>query len=176
MDTTPSSANTPFVSSCLSGEQTSPVKTSENLQPATCSPRSSASCLPSSVFSSHCSIYLLGFRSDVAALMAACDIFVLPAPAEPFGLVLIEAMAMGKPVIAAAAGGPLEIVADGETGLLFEPGDAASLAAAMRRLLENPDLRQRMGQAGRRRYEEMFTAQRMAENMAAVYESMNRDQ
>jgi glycosyltransferase involved in cell wall biosynthesis len=139
-------------------------------------PKSSPCCLPSSVFSSHCSIYLLGFRSDVAALMAACDIFVLPAPAEPFGLVLIEAMAMGKPVIAAAAGGPLEIVADGETGLLFEPGDAASLAAAMRRLLENPDLRQRMGQAGRRRYEEMFTAQRMAENMAAVYESMNRDQ
>ncbi|MCL5945326.1 MAG: glycosyltransferase, partial [Planctomycetes bacterium] len=106
-----------FVSSCLGGEKPSAVKTSENLQPATCSPKSSAFCLPSSVFSSHCSMYLLGFRSDVSALMAACDIFVLPAPAEPFGLVLIEAMALGKPVIAAAAGGPLEIVADGETGL-----------------------------------------------------------
>ncbi len=158
-----------FVSSCLGGEKPSAVKTSENLQPATCSPKSSAFCLPSSVFSSHCSMYLLGFRSDVSALMAACDIFVLPAPAEPFGLVLIEAMALGKPVIAAAAGGPLEIVADGETGLLFEPGNAGSLAGAMRRLLADPDLRRRMGIAGRRRYAQKFTARRMAEKMQEVY-------
>ena len=158
-----------FVSSCLGGEKPSAVKTSENLQPATCSPKSSAFCLPSSVFSSHCSMYLLGFRSDVSALMAACDIIVLPAPAEPFGLVLIEAMALGKPVIAAAAGGPLEIVADGETGLLFEPGNAGSLAGAMRRLLADPDLRRRMGIAGRRRYAQKFTARRMAEKMQEVY-------
>jgi|GEM_PF-559312 len=114
-------------------------------------------------------ITLLGFRSDVSALMAACDIFVLPAPAEPFGLVLIEAMALGKPVIAAAAGGPLEIVADGETGLLFEPGNAASLAQAIKRLLADPELRQRMGKAGRKRYEEKFTARRMAAGMLAAY-------
>ena len=101
--------------------------------------------------------------------MSACDIFVLPAPAEPFGLVLIEAMALGKPVIAAAAGGPLEIVADGETGLLFEPGNAASLAQAIKRLLADPELRQRMGKAGRKRYEEHFTARRMAEKMQEAY-------
>ncbi len=114
-------------------------------------------------------ITLLGFRSDVSALMSACDIFVLPAPAEPFGLVLIEAMALGKPVIAAAAGGPLEIVADGETGLLFEPGNAESLSSAIRRLLADPDLRRRMGIAGRKRYTQKFTARRMAENMQNVY-------
>ena len=114
-------------------------------------------------------ITLLGFRSDVSALMSACDIFVLPAPAEPFGLVLIEAMALGKPVIAAAAGGPLEIVADGETGLLFEPGNAESLSSAIRRLLADPDLRRRMGIAGRKRYAQKFTARRMAENMQQVY-------
>ena len=114
-------------------------------------------------------MYLLGFRSDVSALMAACDIIVLPAPAEPFGLVLIEAMALGKPVIAAAAGGPLEIVADGETGLLFEPGNAESLSSAIRRLLADPDLRRRMGIAGRKRYAQKFTARRMAENMQKVY-------
>ncbi len=132
-------------------------------------PKSSAFCLPSSVFSSHCSMYLLGFRSDVSALMAACDIFVSPCPVEGFGLVLLEAMALGKPVIAAAAGGPLEIVADGETGLLFEPGNAGSLAGAMRRLLADPDLRGRMGIAGRRRYAQKFTARRMAEKMQEVY-------
>ena len=114
-------------------------------------------------------ITLLGFRSDVSALMAACDIFVLPAPAEPFGLVIIEAMALGKPVIAAAAGGPLEIVADGETGVLFEPGNAESLSSAIRRLLADPDLRRRMGIAGRKRYAQKFTARRMAENMQQVY-------
>ncbi len=114
-------------------------------------------------------IRLLGFRSDVSALMAACDLFVLPAPAEPFGLVVIEAMALGKPVIAAGAGGPLEIVANGETGLLFEPGNSESLAAAMKQLLADADLRKRMGEAGRKRYEEMFTAQEMAGKMLAAY-------
>ena len=114
-------------------------------------------------------IRLLGFRSDVSALMAACDIFVLPAPAEPFGLVLIEAMALGKPVIAAGAGGPLEIVADGETGLLFAPGNAESLATAMTRLLTDAPMRKRMGEAGRKRYEKMFTAQQMAEKMLDSY-------
>ena len=114
-------------------------------------------------------VRLLGFRSDVSALMASCDIFVLPAPAEPFGLVIIEAMALGKPVIAAGDGGPVEIVGDGETGLLFEPGNSESLAAAMKQLLTDADLRKRMGLAGRKRYEEMFTAQQMAGKMLAAY-------
>ena len=114
-------------------------------------------------------VRLLGFRSDVSALMAACDIFVSPCPVEGFGLVLLEAMALGKPVIAAGAGGPLEIVADGETGLLFAPGNAESLAAAMKRLLADAPMRKRMGEAGRKRYEEMFTAQQMAEKMRETY-------
>ena len=114
-------------------------------------------------------IRLLGFRSDVSVLMAACDIFVLPAPAEPFGLVIIEAMALGKPVIAAGAGGPVEIVVDGETGLLFEPGNSQSLAVAMQRLLIDAPLRQRMGEASRQRYAKFFTADQMAKKMLAVY-------
>ena len=114
-------------------------------------------------------VRLLGFRSDVSVLMAACDIFVLPAPAEPFGLVIIEAMALGKPVIAAGAGGPVEIVVDGETGLLFEPGNSQSLAVAMQRLLIDAPLRQRMGEASRQRYAKFFTADQMAKKMLAVY-------
>ncbi|MGC8539907.1 MAG: glycosyltransferase family 4 protein, partial [Phycisphaerae bacterium] len=144
----------------------------------------SSAALPQALISDQCSlviekdahgIALLGFRSDVSALMSACDIFVLPAPAEPFGLVLIEAMALGKPVIAAAAGGPLEIVADGETGLLFEPGNAESLAQAIKRLLADPELRQRMGEAGRKRYEEHFTARRMASDVLAAYAAASRE-
>ncbi len=114
-------------------------------------------------------VALLGFRRDVAALMAACDIFVLPAPAEPFGLVLLEAMAMGKPVIAANAGGPCEIVVHGQTGLLFEPGNPQSLAAAMADLLNNPEKAKAMGAAGRKRFEDHFTAARMAAQIAAIY-------
>ena len=114
-------------------------------------------------------IRLLGFRSDVSALMAACDIFVLPAPAEPFGLVLIEAMALGKPVIAAGAGGPLEIVADGESGLLVPPHDPAAMAAAISQLLADPEKIRAMGAAGRRRFETHFTANRMARQMADIY-------
>ena len=101
--------------------------------------------------------------------MAACDIFVLPAPAEPFGLVLIEAMALGKPVIAAGAGGPLEIVADGESGLLVPPHDPAAMAAAISQLLADPEKIRAMGAAGRRRFETHFTADRMARQMADIY-------
>ncbi len=124
----------------------------------------------------HCSlpikkppVRLLGFRRDIPALMSACDIFVLPAPAEPFGLVLLEAMAMGKPVIAANAGGPCEIVVHGQTGLLFEPGNPQSLAAAIADLLNNPEKARAMGAAGRQRFEEHFTASRMAAQVAAIY-------
>ncbi len=70
---------------------------------------------------------------------------------EPFGIVVIEAMAGGSPVIAARVGGIPEIVVDGETGLLVPPGDAAALRAAMARLIDSADLRQAMGQAARRR-------------------------
>ncbi len=124
----------------------------------------------------HCSlpvkkppVRLLGFRRDIPVLMSACDIFVLPAPAEPFGLVLVEAMAMGKPVIAANAGGPCEIVVHGQTGLLFEPGNPQSLAAAIADLLNNPEKARAMGAAGRQRFEEHFTAGRMAAQVAAIY-------
>ncbi len=116
-------------------------------------------------------VRLLGFRTDVPALMAAADVFVLPAPAEPFGLVLLEAMAAGRPVVAVAAGGPVEIVPDGQAGLLVPPADAAALAAALGRLLADPPLRHRMGAAGRTRWQDRFTVDRMAEATAAAYGS-----
>ncbi len=115
-------------------------------------------------------VRLLGFRDDVPALIQAADLFVLPSLAEPFGLVLLEAMALRKPVIATNAGGPREIVAQDETGFLVTPNDSGALAGALVRLLADPVLAKRMGEAGRRRYEANFTAERMARQTCAVYE------
>jgi glycosyltransferase involved in cell wall biosynthesis len=113
----------------------------------------------------------LGFRTDVLSLIAACDVFVLPSTAEPFGLVLLEAMSLGKPVIATAAGGPLEIVEHGRTGLLVPASDPAALANAIEQLLGDPAQRTAMGMAGRRRFENLFTVDRMARDVIGVYGS-----
>jgi glycosyltransferase involved in cell wall biosynthesis len=114
-------------------------------------------------------VRLLGFRSDVANWMSAADIFVLPCPVEGFGMVLVEAMALGKPIVACAAGGPCEIVDSGKTGFLVPPKSPAAMAQALATLASDPMLRQSMGQAGYQRYQEMFTAKYMAERIAGVY-------
>jgi glycosyltransferase involved in cell wall biosynthesis len=114
-------------------------------------------------------VRLLGFRDDVTSIMAAGDVFVLPSLAEPFGLVLLEAMALGRPVVATRAGGPAEIVVDGGTGLLVPPGSPAEMSEALLACL-NSEVGWRMGEAGRRRYETEFTAERMSRATAAVYE------
>lgn len=97
---------------------------------------------------------------------AACDIMVGPSRYESFGLMLVEAMMFGKPVVGCAAGGMLEVVEDGVSGLLARPGDRESLRAALESLIRDPDLRVRLGRAGRARYEERFTARRMARDVA----------
>ena len=119
-------------------------------------------------------VTLLGFRADATALMAAADLFVLPSLAEPFGLVLLEAMALGRPVVATRAGGPLEIVVDGETGLLVPPSSPEALAAAMERLIAGPAARRRLGENGRARFEQYFTAARMAQATLAVYAGISQ--
>ena len=82
-------------------------------------------------------------------------------------LILLEAMMFAKPVVCCRAGGMPEVVVEGETSLLAEPGDAASLECALERLIEDPALRQRLGAAGRRRYEAHFTPEHMASDVAA---------
>jgi glycosyltransferase involved in cell wall biosynthesis len=90
-----------------------------------------------------------GFRDDIGAELAALDIVVhASVSAEPFGQVVVEAMAMGLPVIAAAAGGPAEIVDHEVTGLLFPPGDIDALARALARLASDAGLRASLGAAG----------------------------
>ena len=117
-------------------------------------------------------VRLLGFVSDVPALMAAADVFCLPARAEPFGLVLVEAMAARLPVVAAREGGPVEIVEDGVTGSLVPPQDTAALAAALTELVQDPERARAMGELGRLHYKERFTSARMAREIAAFYRSV----
>lgn len=95
----------------------------------------------------------------------ACDIFVAPSRFESFGLIFVEAMIFGKPVIGCRAGGMPEVVVDGETGYLAEPGDASSLAACLEKLISDAGLRRRLGEAGRRQYESHFTVHQMAKSV-----------
>jgi len=90
-------------------------------------------------------------ESEVARVLAQSDLFVLASVSEGFGLVLLEAMACGVPVVAPALNGLPEVVADGVEGRLFAPGSEAELADAIAALAADPDLRRRLGEAGRRR-------------------------
>jgi len=96
----------------------------------------------------------------------ACDAFVAPSRFESFGLILLEAMMFAKPVVCCRAGGMPEVVVEGKTGLLAEPGDAVSLEQCLARLIEAPELRQSLGAAGRRRFEARFMPERMAIEVA----------
>ena len=114
-----------------------------------------------------------GYREDIPQVMAALDVLVLPSTEpEPFGRVIVEAMATERPVIASAHGGPVESVVHGETGLLFPPQDEEALAAAMKQLARDPDLRVRMGKAGRARVLEKYTVDRHVAAFQSLYEEI----
>jgi len=95
------------------------------------------------------SVKFIPFTDDVPRLMAALDVFILPSFAETYGLVVIEAMAMEKPVIATNAGGVPEILTDGRTGLLIEPRNAAAIADAIIKVLDDEKLQVALGRAAR---------------------------
>jgi glycosyltransferase involved in cell wall biosynthesis len=114
-------------------------------------------------------VQLLGPRDDIPALLRAADIFVLSSRWEGLPLAVVEAMMAGLPVVATAVGGIPETVLHGETGLLVPPGDAHALASALHRLLQDADLRRRMGEAGRQRAMAWFTQQRMVDATIALY-------
>lgn len=109
-----------------------------------------------------------GFVEDMPALLRHCACVVLPSDAEPFGRVVIEGMAAGKPVIATAAGGPLEIIDDGENGLLTAPGDAEAMATAILRVLNDPDLARRLGENGARSVRDRYSLTLVADRVTAI--------
>jgi glycosyltransferase involved in cell wall biosynthesis len=118
------------------------------------------------------SVTFTGQRSDVPAIMAACDVFTLPSFEEPFGLVFLEAMAMRKPVVAVNNGGTPEVVEDGQSGLLSPPWDVPALAANIVRLLKDGALRARLGEHGRTRVLDYFNPRRMAADAARAYRAI----
>jgi glycosyltransferase involved in cell wall biosynthesis len=117
-------------------------------------------------------VHFTGWREDVPDLLALCDLFALPSFGEHFGRVLVEAMAMGKAIVATGAGGVPEVVPDGECGLLVSAGDPRAIADALLTLLRDPIRRARFGQAGRRRAESCFDIDRHAEAVANVYATL----
>lgn len=117
-------------------------------------------------------VLLTGSRRDVAACMSAMDVVLHASDREPFGRVLIEAMAVGRPVIAPREGGPLVIVTHGETGLLVPPRDPEALAAAIVDLLGDPERRRAMGRAARDRVTAVFDIRRHARAMERVFEQV----
>ncbi|MDB5352382.1 MAG: hypothetical protein JWN86_3629 [Planctomycetota bacterium] len=114
-------------------------------------------------------VRFLGTRDDVPTVLDACDAFCHAAPFEPFGIVCIEAMASGLPVLVPDSGGIREVVEDGVTGLVYPALDHEALAAAMLRLHECPGLRRQLGQAARRAVEESFSVGPYLRTLYAMY-------
>ncbi len=119
-------------------------------------------------------VSFLGLRLDVPELLAESQVFVLVSKWEGFPRSILEAMRAGLPVVASDVGGVRESVADGETGFVIRRGDTARLRESLRQLITSPELRVRMGKAGRSRYEDMFTFDRLVARNTALYESILR--
>lgn len=117
-------------------------------------------------------VRFLGFRSDVADLLAASDFFVLPSLTEGLPLSVLEAMAQRLPVVASAVGGIPELVTDGQEGLLVPPSDVDALTNALGRVTSDAALRDRFGAAGLTRVRSEFTFTEMLARYAALYESL----
>ena len=117
-------------------------------------------------------VELLGFQTNPLPFMAAADVFVLSSIYEGFGNVLVEAMATGRAVVSTdCPHGPREIITDGQDGLLVAPADAAALARALVQVLDDPQLRDRLGRAARRRAMD-FHVDRSAAGYAAVFREL----
>lgn len=114
-------------------------------------------------------VVFLGERDDVPELLGAADIAIVPSWEEPFGRSVIEAMAMGCPVVATDVGGPREIVTDGVDGILLPPRDPQRWADAIERLISDADTRAALVAAGRRTVAERFQVQRHVEAIVAAY-------
>ncbi|MGY2066015.1 glycosyltransferase [Blastococcus sp. SYSU DS0619] len=117
-------------------------------------------------------VHFSGWRDDLADVMRAIDVLALPSRWEAFGIVNLEAMSAAKPVVGFAVEGIPEVVVAGETGLLSPPGAVDALARDLVRVLTDPELAARLGAAGRRRFVEQFTPERMVQAHVELYERL----
>lgn len=117
-------------------------------------------------------VRLLGWRDDVPALLAACDIAVCPSRHEPLGNVILEAWAHRRPVVAAASAGPAALIRSEQTGLLVPVDDAAALAGALQRLIGDASLRARLAEAGRAAYDAGFTEEAVVRRYVEFFQAV----
>ncbi|HZK67405.1 MAG TPA: glycosyltransferase family 4 protein, partial [Chloroflexota bacterium] len=121
-------------------------------------------------------VIFTGVRPDVPALMRAADLFTMASLWEGFGLVFLEAMAAGKPVVATRVSAVPEVVADGVTGLLVPPADPPAMAEAMAALLSDPERARSMGEAGLVRLRDNFSEEKMVDSLEKLYYRLWRRQ
>ena len=119
-------------------------------------------------------VRFLGQTNEVERYLNASDIFVLPSFSEGMPNSLLEAMACGLPVIASKIGGVVDVVEDGRSGILFEPGDISGLASAMVRLLNDNELRLKLGAEARKRIVDSFSIDMIADEYIRLYERLSK--
>jgi glycosyltransferase involved in cell wall biosynthesis len=117
-------------------------------------------------------IIFTGFRADIPEITSVFDIACLPTLWEGMGRSVLEAMVSGKPVVASRVGGIVDLVQDGVTGILVEPGDYQALAKAIIRLLKDKGLRQKMGEEARKRVDERFSTEKMVAEIEKIYNEL----
>ena len=117
-------------------------------------------------------VIFTGFQKDVYEYLNAFDVFVLPSLMEGFGIALLEAMAMSKPIVASSVGGVSEVITDGKTGLLVPSKNAKALADAIIRLLRDESLRHCLGRASRNIIETKFSQDVAIEAMQNFYQAI----
>lgn len=124
----------------------------------------------------HASLSFPGIVDDstLTRLYAECDIFVAPSRYESFGIIYVEAMRQGKPCIGVRVGGIPEVVSDGETGVLIPPDSAPALRTALLDLIGNPEKRLALGNAGRKRFEQVFSADAMSKSYESYLTNLVR--
>lgn len=116
-------------------------------------------------------ITFIGFQTDVTSRMAGMDAVCLPSEKEPFGYVVLEGMALGRPVMASASGGPLEILTDGEDGILLPPDKPEAWASAIIELAQDGNRRERLGRAARQTVKEKFSRERMVARFLEIVDA-----
>lgn len=116
-------------------------------------------------------VVFLGWQQEILEVLSALDLFVLPSRNEGMGRTLVQAMAMGKPIVATRVGGVPEVLGEGEVGLLVSPDDPAELASAIEQLLTDRELARKMGEAGRRRAP-AYSAAQMIAKIESLYDTL----
>ena len=117
-------------------------------------------------------VHFTGHRRDIVRLLEGLDVLIHPTPNEPFGRTVCEAMAIGTPVVAVAAGGPSEIIRNGTNGILAPQDNVQEMAGAALRLAENPALAEQIGASGREHVTRHFNIRRVARDVESLYEAV----